>query len=353
MIKHFFCTLASIAVSATSVSAGIAFDWAVVGNPGNTADNQTGRGSVAYTYRISKHEVTNAQFAEFLNAVDPTASNSLCLYNFNMAGNFGGIEVSGTTDGARYVAQTGREMHPVSHVNWYDAARFVNWLHNGQGNGSTEDGVYTLLGGSCTPSNGASAIDRNAGATFVLPNVDEWYKAAYHKNDGVSGNYWDYPTSSDTVPYSDQPPGSDAPSASNTANFYKRDGDDSNGYNDGYAVSGTTSTGTNPLTDVGAYTSASSPYGTFNQAGNVSEWTETDAGSSARILMGGHWQAGNAGLATSGAGVGQLGAHVTSGFRVANVTAVPEPSGFLILTMINVLIVGKRWLLRRVFFSRH
>ena len=35
---------------------------------------------------------------------------------------------------------------------------------------------------------------------WVIPTEDEWYKAAYHKNDGDTGNYFDYPTSSDTVP---------------------------------------------------------------------------------------------------------------------------------------------------------
>ncbi len=34
----------------------------------------------------------------------------------------------------------------------------------------------------------------------MLPSEDEWYKAAYHYNDGVTGNYYDYPTSSDSVP---------------------------------------------------------------------------------------------------------------------------------------------------------
>ena len=32
-------------------------------------------GAVDYVYRISKHEVTNAQYTEFLNAVDPTGAN--------------------------------------------------------------------------------------------------------------------------------------------------------------------------------------------------------------------------------------------------------------------------------------
>lgn len=38
--------------------AGIIFDWATVGNPGNAGEVQTQGtfGGVPYTYRISKHE---------------------------------------------------------------------------------------------------------------------------------------------------------------------------------------------------------------------------------------------------------------------------------------------------------
>jgi formylglycine-generating enzyme required for sulfatase activity len=42
-----------------------------VGNPGNQADT-TGYGAVAYSYKIGKYEVTNEEYAEFLNAVAKT-----------------------------------------------------------------------------------------------------------------------------------------------------------------------------------------------------------------------------------------------------------------------------------------
>ena len=55
-------------------SAAVTIDWVYVGNPGNPADmpstncHAASCGSVAYGYFISRHEVTNAQYAEFLNA---------------------------------------------------------------------------------------------------------------------------------------------------------------------------------------------------------------------------------------------------------------------------------------------
>jgi hypothetical protein len=43
-------------------------DWVTVGDPGNPAD-VTGFGAVPYVFQIAKHEVTNEQYVEFLNAV--------------------------------------------------------------------------------------------------------------------------------------------------------------------------------------------------------------------------------------------------------------------------------------------
>ena len=75
--------------------AQVTFDWATVGNPGNGPDqlytssnpDNLRFGSVANTYRISTHEVTNAQYSEFLNAVDPMGSNPNSIYNYFMGSN--------------------------------------------------------------------------------------------------------------------------------------------------------------------------------------------------------------------------------------------------------------------------
>lgn len=52
------CTLLS-----TVAHGKLVFDWVTVGNAGNGAD-VTGHGAVDYTYRISKHEVTNGQYTQ-------------------------------------------------------------------------------------------------------------------------------------------------------------------------------------------------------------------------------------------------------------------------------------------------
>jgi len=286
-----------------SRAAPVTFDWATVGNAGNAGEEQQSGlpsqrgtfGAVATTYRISKTEVTNVQYTEFLNSVDPAAANSLGLFNPSMAGDFGGIELqAANAAGSRFVSQAGRENNPVTYVSWYDSVRFINWLNSGQGTGDTESGAYTLAGGTSTPTNGSS-ITRNANATYWLPSENEWYKAAYHDaSAGLADTYFRYANGSDTIPTSNQP--GDDPSAAN----YLNNDFLANGFNDGYAVSGhPINEGPNPFTDVGAYSSAVSSYGTYDQNGNVSEWNETLVTPTVRGSRGGSWGTGSGSLIAS------------------------------------------------------
>jgi len=227
-----------------------------------------------------------------------------------------------------------RQAASKTRFSWYDSVRFINWLDNGQptGGGGTESGAYTLLGGTATPSNGLS-VTRSAGATVWLPSEDEWYKTAYYD---PSGTYFDYATGSDTVPVSDQP--GDDPSA---VNYFNNDGI-ANGFNDGHAVSGSTSfpSSSNPFTDVGAYTAATSPYGTFDQNGNVFEWNEALISSSARGLRGGGWVNNSNLLAASDRNSFNPTSEFGSvGFRVAS---IPEPSTLLLGAMATVGMLMRR-----------
>ncbi len=120
--------------------------WSPVGNPGNAPDQnffgQGQFGAVAYAYNIGTYDVTNSQYVEFLNAKDPNGTSPLQLYNVNMSNaTFGGINYSsGAANGSKYSVILGHGNHPVNYVTWYDTLRFANWLDNGQGSGSTEDG---------------------------------------------------------------------------------------------------------------------------------------------------------------------------------------------------------------------
>lgn len=185
-----------------------------VGQAGNAADVDTGYGSVGYDYRISKFEITLGQYTAFLNAV--AASDTYGLYSTTHG--FRGVERQGSDGGYTYTVDESWANRPVNDVDWADAARFANWLHNGQPTGAqdlstTEDGSYLLNGAASDEAISAAAV-RRPGATWVLPTDDEWYKAAYY--DPTTGDYYRYPMSSDSRPSNDLI----NPDPGNHANFF-------------------------------------------------------------------------------------------------------------------------------------
>ncbi len=283
--------------------ATVEFDWAYIGNAGNAADT-SGYGAVNYGFSISKTEVTLGQYTEFLNAV--AKSDPYSLYSSSMGSdvNVRGISRSGES-GSYIYSVIGNANRPVTFVSWYDAARFVNWLENGQGTGSTEIGVYNLT---------LPIPVRNAEATYFLPSENEWYKAAYYDptKNGVGG-YWLHANRSNTL-------GGNRIGDTGAAN-----------YNDGNTAQAENGLDSR-LTIGGIYGSSSaSSYGTFDQGGNVAEWTEALNGA-ARVLRGGHNGNGEMNLRSSYRNSGSAtGENSNTGFRVA--TAIPEPSSILFVVL--------------------
>ena len=310
-----FLGVAALLISIVSSAHAVTIDWVTVGDPGNAADD-TGYGAVSDSYRIGTYEVTIAQYADFLNAVAETDPHS--LYNPSMASDLSiaGISRSGTSGGYSYsVINNGGPSgnRPITYVSWFDAARFANWMQNGQGSGSTETGAYTLSGAT---SGDAPAV--NSGAQFYVPTEDQWYKAAYYKGGSTNAGYWDYATQSDTAP------GNTIGSGSNQVNWYAGD----------YAVTHAADWDENQnyLTDVGAFTNSASTYGTFDQNGNVFEWNDlTAAASSVRGWRGGDWEYGGSFyLRSSERDIEFDPSYETPniGVRLASPVAVPEPSTY-------------------------
>jgi formylglycine-generating enzyme len=230
-----------------------------VGNPHNA-----GSFKVDYNYSIGKYDVTVAQYTAFLNAV--AADDPFGLYHPTLPTDTG-ITRSGSSGSYTYSVVDGLANHPATVISWGDAARFANWLSNGQptgpeGSGTTETGAYTLNGANTDQT--LIAVRRNANASWAIPTENEWCKAAYY-NPATGTNYL-YPLSSSDVPTA-APPGN----TPNTGNFHSVNG---------YVTTGSTDYDTtkNYTTDVGAYTASASPYGAYDMGGNVFNWNSTNNG---------------------------------------------------------------------------
>jgi formylglycine-generating enzyme required for sulfatase activity len=298
------CSFLSLAAPAAAVS----IDLVAIGDPGNAGDttpatcgpgNSASCGDVASSFYMAKYEVTNAQYAEFLNAVADADTNSLYLTSMS-----GTISRSGVSGSYVYAVVGSNGSKPIPYVTFWSAARFSNWLHNGQPTGAqssltTEDGAYTLTAAAIS----TNSVVRNAGALYWIPSEDEWYKAAYY--DPGTASYFDYPTGSNTAPTCSTPTA--------TANRENCSG------------------GPGAPTDVGAYTGSPSPYGTFDQSGNVSEWTDSIVGSM-REARGSAFNATTfydyAGTPSAVAATYSASNH---GFRVG--ASIPEPGTALLVTV--------------------
>lgn len=286
--------LAGVCVSHAAGAQPVVVGTVPVGNPGNPGEQSrlangdtTFYGSVAYTYRIARYEVTAGQYTAFLNAV--AATDTYGLYHTRMDHDADpsrqgcNIQRHGAAGSYTYSVAPDWADRPVNHVSWADAVRFANWLHNGQPTGAqdlstTEDGSYFIDGASEFDDTQLENVVREPDATWVLPTDAEWYKAAYHENDGVTGSYWRYPTGADVGPSNllvDPDPGNNATFGNTTIGApYHR-------------------------TEAGAHENSASPYGTFDQGGNVMEFTETVPESDIRRIRGGAWDFGGPTLSAS------------------------------------------------------
>ncbi len=311
---------------------GMSLQTVRVGDPGNPDDLGTPRpreggfayfGGVDYVYRIGKFEVTAGQYAQFLNAV--AATDDYGLYDQYMNTSYAncGIEQAGQNGSYTYTVNPNYINRPVMRVSWGDAARFCNWLGNGQPTGrqvagTTETGSYLLNGATSDADLGA--VTRQPGATWVLPTHSEWAKAAYYSGSGDV--YHAYATGTDDPPSNvlgETDPGNNATFYDNAAYDYPDDA----GYTAG-----------NPFytTEVGAHENSPSYYGTFDQSGNAQEWNEHAKDSSfglVRCKKGGSFSNDlyNLQMGTDYyVGASYEGSYL--GFRVAQ---VPEPTSLAIL----------------------
>jgi hypothetical protein len=277
---------------------GFTLDFVAVGNAGNGNDAGTGGsyGGVAYDYRVGVNEISqaaiNAAVAEGLTGMP--------------AGSWSGSQ-------------------PSASITWFQAAAFTNWLNTSTGHQAAYQlnpalTSLTVWSSAEAWQVGGENLYRNKNAYYFLTSENEWYKAAYQKNDGVTANYWDYPTGSNS-----------APTAVGS------------GTGAGTAVyNGVVSAPAGVANDGGL-----SAYGTMGQGGNIWEWMETaydginNSSSEGRGVRGGDWGSPEYDLRSSGRH--DFGSPTNSKFNVGfRVASVPEPSAAMLMISAGMLALARR-----------
>jgi formylglycine-generating enzyme required for sulfatase activity len=316
----------------------VTIDWVTVGDPRNAADTN-GYGAVNYEYRIGKYEVTIGQYVDFLNSVAKEDPKGLFHPYMVSEEETAGIRRTGISGAYTYsavepwgIVPAGADSannRPIAWVTWFSAARFANWMSNGQPTGAqgpttTENGAYDLVTAPPALAPAINALNPNTNAVplYRIPTENEWYKAAFYKGGSANAGYWKYATQSNSAP------GNVIGSGFNQVNCMVGLGVESiycvtqAGFNINLQQ--------NYLTNVGAFTGSPSFYGTFDQSGNVTEWNDLRGEEGLRGVRGGNYGSVDSFFATSsdfrnsfhGATQGVYG------FRLASPAVVPEPSAF-------------------------
>lgn len=186
-------------------------------------------------YQIGRYEVTNAEYAAFLNSASVSVTSGLVYLNGTVlcdtttSSSYSQIVYSGGIFSVRTRDGYPMNDHPLVRVSWYGAAAHCNWLSSQQG----YQEVYTESG------NWPSDLSRNG---YHLPTEAQWERAAAWE---PGHGHWRYGFTSDTI-------------STSQAN-----------YNSANPLGLTSYPYTSP---VGHYSGSTSDVGCYDMSGNVWEW---------------------------------------------------------------------------------
>lgn len=313
------------------------FEWVTITHPNNPAyagtdpyGYVTGRGSVAYEYRIARSEVTTAQWMSFFNQFLGTTTPPPWMH---VPIDWGAtVDASYPGPGVRYRLRgvSGAAMIPAYGVTWRTAAMYCNWLHNGRSADPAGllSGAYDVSTFHDNPDGTfTDQVTRSPGARYYIPSLDEWLKAAHWSPANPdNGGWFTYSNASD-LPLTYGPPpafGGDGTGQANAGftlpNFRQYD------------------------IPLGSYPTTPSVWGLLDVAGCGGEWTEELFDGQYRIFQGSHaggvigpdavW--GLAGAQRPGSLSGDFG------LRVASSVATPASCGILGLYLVCARVMSRR-----------
>ncbi len=273
--------------------------FVTVGNPGNAPDvghlvSPNSAGGVPYVYRMAKYEISEEMV---LKAVAAS---------------------TGTDEPLDIVIDSRGLQKPATSIDWFEAASFANWLNVNSGFTPAykfgENSEFLLWEASDVGFDAANPY-RNAQAFYFLPNVDEWYKAAFF--DPTRATYSLYPNGRLAPPIAVA-----SGTSINTAVYNQRS------FFDGPA-------------DI-EMSGGPSPYGVVALGGNVFEWMETQHGGrnddplARKYYRGGSWDSPDSPMATHSIGRTEpMFGDPIIGFRIAS---VPEPNASLVVYALCLLV---------------
>lgn len=303
------------------------FQWATIGNVNNPAyagdpefGTNAGRGSVPYTFRASKLEITTSQWMEFLNTFSSQGKDMSYFKPLWWGAQFGG-----STYSLRPVASA--SLIPVRGITWRAAAQYCNWLHNDKSANSQAmlSGAYDVSTFSTLPDGSfTDQREHSPGAKFWIPTLDEWMKAAHYDPDRYGqgqGGWWEFQNGTNS-PSVSGPPGVGETSAGwRTSNFAEWD------------------------VPLGAYPQTLSPYGLLDLSGGASEWLEysgTGNRRTSRGLEGGWAGSGQEFIEYDRAGITTALDPEYSGHAGLRIVSVPAPGAMLVLAWGLRTLIGRR-----------
>lgn len=322
--------MASLA-SAQEATHAFGYEFVSVGDAGNrnTINDEliytdpelfVPRGSVDYTFRMARTEVTAGEWLEFVNAYRPFIQPDEGVGMTTTFHRLAGRDVAYDSFTGEFVVDG--VVDRAAEVEWRFAVRYVNWLHNDKNSDPLdfETGVYdTSTFGYDAKGNATHVTDPMPGARVRLPTGDEWLKAAHYDPNRYGpgqGGYWRYQHGSDTPPRFG-PPGVGETDLIEPSNSLP----------------------------VGSYQNAPSPWGVLDMGGTEQNWTHTvrELGAltqSDRLEV---WGPGGAGIGFQEIDFVQSSSHwraSTKAFRL--VAPVPSPGSFVAYGVLWPLFLMRR-----------